>query len=196
MMKKLIVCSLFILLIAGCGEAERQHDPNVASSKFNSPFANVVLELQDKVLEGDYELAIYSRKTEYAVNESVIIFAELTYIGEQKEIEITHTMYPVSFGTVENTRNAHFARMIDQPLGTTLLKKNEPMLYAYQFNGALFPISDNSEHADFMDELSNHTFPVGEYTITAYADFKVQDEAILHHFDASITFEVVPEKVQ
>lgn len=186
-----MVIVMFTVLLTACGEVQPQNTTNpVTTSVLNKE----ELDLMDKVTEGDYELAIYTKKTQYAVNEPIDVYADITYIGEREEIEIGHSMYPVGFAIMEHTRNLDIGGAMEEPYKVTLLKRNEPMQYNYSFTGG-YSSDDDDDVISFVKDLRDGQLPQGEYTITAYADFKEhgQDSVPPYLFNVSISFIVSSE---
>lgn len=185
-MKKLAILVIFILLLTACGEAGQQ---NITNPHTLSSLNKTELVLENKVTEGDFELAIYTKKTNYEVNELVDVYAELTYVGELEEVEIGHSMYPVGFSIMEHTRDFDIGGAMEQPYIVTLLKQNEPVQYQYSFSGG-YSSKDAADYIAFIKDVSDNRLPRGEYTIAAYADFTIhgQESAPSYRFNTSISF--------
>ncbi|MCR8659351.1 hypothetical protein [Paenibacillus endoradicis] len=185
-MKKLVMIVIFILLLTACGETRQQ---NIANPDASSGLTKEDLVLERKVIEVDYELALYTNKSQYAVNEPIDVYAELTYIGELEEVEIGHSMYPVGFSIMEHTRDLDMGGAMEQPYIVTLLKRNEPIQYKYSFSGG-YSSDDDADYIAFVKDLRDEQLPQGEYTITAYADFKAheQESSPPYRFSTSISF--------
>lgn len=197
-MKRLILLLLTLLLLDACGEGRSSNKaltPNNAgtgrqleepsgpiSSLAISPTASPAipspapsfnrdeLSLSSKAKQGDFELAIYTSKTEYEIDELIEVYAELTYVGEEEQIEIGHSMYPVGFDISEHTRSLFIMGAMEEPYIVTTLKRNEPIRYEYSFSGG-HSSNDNEDYIAFVKDLADNKLPQGEYTISAYADF-------------------------
>lgn len=193
-MKKLVMIVIFTLLLTACSETREQNTSNLGTS---SVLNKEDLVLERKVTEGDYELAIYTEKSQYAVNELIDVYAELTYIGELEEVEIGHSMYPVGFSTMEQTRTIDIEGAMEEPYVVTLLKRNEPIQYKYSFSGG-YSSNDDADYIAFVKDLKDNQFPQGVYTITAYASFGIhgQESVPPYRFNTSISFIVSSDEVQ
>ena len=177
---------IFTLLLSACGDAGQQNKPNPATS---SVLNKEELVLENKVTEGDFELAIYTKKTQYAINELIDVYAELTYIGELEEVEIGHAMRPVGFSIMEHTRDFNIGGVMAEPYMVTLLKQNKPIQYKYSFSGG-YSSADGEEYVAFARDLQDNQLPQGEYTITAVASFNIheQESEPSYGFKTSISF--------
>lgn len=191
-MKKFVMVVMFSLLLTACGEVRGQNTTNLAAS---SVLTQEELVSEKKVTEGDFELAIYSKKTDYAVNELIDVYAELTYIGELEEIEIGHAMYPVGFSISEHTRSYDIGGSMNEPYIVTLLKRNEPVRYPFSFSGGY---SGDDDKDAFVADIKDNQLPQGEYTITTGARFNLHgnDSAPPYRINTSISFVVSPDEVQ
>lgn len=188
---------IFTLLLSACGDAGRQIKSNPATS---SVLNKEELVLENKVTEGDFELTIYTKKTQYAINELIDVYAELTYIGELEEVEIGHAMYPVGFSIMEHTRDLDIGGAMAEPYMVTLLKRNEPIQYNYSFSGG-YSSEDGEEYVAFAKDLQDNKLPEGEYTITAGASFRIHGQELeppydFYGFNTSISFIVSSDEVQ
>lgn len=179
-LKKLAVLLLSLLLLSACGEGELKGTPSPqhqagAGNQEPEPSPTSALKeeelvLSTKVTEGDFELALYTSKTHYAVDETIKVYAELTYTGEQEQIEIGHSMYPVGFTIEEHTRDMSIPGFMNEPYIVTTLKKDEPVKYEYSFSGG-YSEQDGEDYIAFVKELMDEQFPEGQYTIAAHASF-------------------------
>jgi len=193
-MKKLVMIVIFTLLLTACGEVQQQNTTNPATS---TVLNKEELDLERKVIEGDFELAIYTKKAQYAVNELIDVYAELTYIGELDEVEIGHAMYPVGFNIMEHTRKIDIGGSMNEPYIVTHLMRNEPIQYKYSFSGG-YSSEDGEEYVAFAKDLQDNQLPQGEYTITAVASFNIhgQESEPTYGFNTSISFIVGSDEVQ
>jgi len=196
-MKKLAIVVMFVLLLTACGKAGQQNTTKPAAS---SMLNKEELVLEKKVTEDDFELAVYTKKTQYAVNELIDVYAELTYIGELEEIEIGHAMYPVGFDIKEHTRDINIEGAMNEPYFVTLLKRNVPVQYQYSFSGG-YSSDDAADYIAFVEDLQDEQLPLGEYTITAGVSFRIHEQELeppyhLYGFNTSISFLVSDNEVQ
>lgn len=204
-MKRLILLLLTLVMLDACGAGKSSDQALVpnntgtsqqleqpsspAPSLFINPsttpitpsptpsFNRAELSLSSKAKQGDFELAIYTSKTEYEVDELIEVYAELTYVGEKEQIEIGHSMYPVGFDISEHTRGLFIMGAMEEPYIVTTLKRNEPVRYEYSFSGG-HSSNDSKDYIAFVKALADNKLPQGEYTISAYADFNehISDE--------------------
>lgn len=191
----MLIVAACVIMVTACGGEAKQ--PNSTTPANLSVLSKEQLVLERKVTEGDFELAIYTKKTEYAENELIDVYAELTYMGELDEIEIGHAMYPVGFDITEHTRAYHIGGSMNEPYIVTLLKRNEPVRYQYSFSGG-YSGDDDKDFIAFVENIKEDKLHQGEYTIRAGASFNLHgnDSAPRYQMNTSISFIVGSDGVQ
>ncbi|MNZ77443.1 hypothetical protein D3C78_959820 [compost metagenome] len=184
---------MFMFLLGGCSI---EGDSSPIPSNKQSVLINdePVSEISKEVTEGDFVYRLVTEKADYAKGDEIIIYAELEYIGDQSSIEIYHAMSPFSFPIKELTRGYDIGYMMNQPLLTTELKKNEP-LREYYAGGGGYGSQDKKEYIAFMKEFNENGFPTGEYVVYGMTDFYIIDDAtgqqeVDYKLNAEISFEV------
>ncbi|MFS0574930.1 lipoprotein [Sporosarcina sp. 179-K 3D1 HS] len=165
-MKKIFFLFTLLLFLTGCGTemARNQGDPQ-----------NPLPPAESEVKEGDFIYRLYTEKDVYDTFGDTAIFAELTYVGDQEEINIAHAASPFYFPMEERTRGLEIGFAMSEPLIFTNLKKGEPLRHIYQFAGG-YSDQDDPEYVQFVKSIiANKGFPEGEYIIHGTADFTVAD---------------------
>ncbi len=125
-----------------------------------------------EVKEGDFVYRLVTEKEEYSEGEAIKIYAELEYIGDQEEIEISHGGSPFSFPMVETTRNYDIDSFNFLVLKRTKLIKGESLRLEFLGSGG-YGSQDENEYTEFMKRVANNEFPKGRYVVNGAADFNV-----------------------
>jgi len=168
-MKKLIqiIFIMLTLLLSSC-TYELESDNEV--TKLDN---YEVIKTMDEVIEGDFIYRLVTEKGEYLDNESVNIYAELEYIGDNEEITIYHAASPFFFPMVEKIRDYSIDYPMDEPLISTKLIKGKPLREEYKRSGG-YSSQDEKEYVNFMKSFLDNGFPTGYYVVNGFADFYVQ----------------------
>jgi len=168
-MKKLIqiIFIMLTLLLSSC-TYELESDNEV--TKLDN---YEVIKTMDEVIEGDFIYRLVTEKGEYLDNESVNIYAELEYIGDNEEITIYHAASPFFFPMVEKIRDYSIDYPMDEPLISTKLIKGKPLREEYKRSGG-YSSQDEKEYVNFMKSFLDNDFPTGYYVVNGFADFYVQ----------------------
>lgn len=132
------------------------------------------LKTKTEVKEEDFVYRLVTEKAEYSEREAIKLYAELEYIGDQEEIEISYGGSPFSFPMVETTRNYEIDYLNFQVLKRTKLIKGESLRQEYLGSGG-FGAQDEKEYIEFMKQVTNNKFPKGHYVVNGSADFNVID---------------------
>ncbi|MCG3089337.1 hypothetical protein [Sporosarcina cyprini] len=132
---------------------------------------------EDEVREGDFIFRLVSEKTKYDEYEKPVIYAELTYVGEKEEIQISHAASPFSFPIHEKNRGYTIDYVMNTPLLLTDLKRGEPYREYYGFAGG-YSDKDAEAYAEFVQSIIEHGgFPRGKYTMEGDANFSIVDDS-------------------
>ncbi|QTD41492.1 hypothetical protein [Sporosarcina sp. Te-1] len=132
---------------------------------------------EDEVREGDFVFRLVSEKQEYGEFEKPEIYAKLTYVGDKKEIQISHAASLFSFPIHEQSRGYTVDYAMDTPLLITNLKRGEPYRESYEFAGG-YSDQDDEDYVAFVQSIIDHSgFPKGDYSMEGYADFSVVDDS-------------------
>lgn len=169
MNKLLIIISAIAFVLAGCSGHPKVDGQNIVKEAQIGPKAEAT--------EGDFVYRLVSEKSVYAESERVELYAELEYVGEEKEIEIAHAASPFSFPMKEKTRGFEIGYGMDQPRIVTTLKKGEPLREQYKGGGG-YGSQDPKEYIDFIKTVAEASrkgsLPTGEYEVTGGAEFEPQ----------------------
>ena len=168
-MRKLIqiIFIMLALLLTSC--TSKSESDNIVAKLDNYE----VLNTKDEVTEGDFIYRLVTEKAEYLDNESVRIYAELEYIGDNEEITIYHAASPFYFPMVEKTRDFSIGYPMNEPLLSTKLIKGKPLREEYKRSGG-YSSQDEKEYVNFMKSFLDNGFPAGYYVVNGFADFYVQ----------------------
>ncbi|WP_053178221.1 DUF4362 domain-containing protein [Peribacillus loiseleuriae] len=167
-MKKISLILSFMFLSIGLFGCQRNNDEKVD----NAPSITENLETKAEVTEGEFVYRLVTEKAEYGEDEPMKIYAELEYIGDKEEIEISHAASPFHFPMVETTRNYEIGYGMDQPSLSTVILKGEPLRTEYRGSGG-YGSQDKKEYIEFMKRIMNQEFPEGHYVVNGIADFGV-----------------------
>jgi hypothetical protein len=176
-MKRFLSLLLITLAATSCGNSDTSTD---RVKKEKTIVSNNQMISEVKV--GDFVLQIISEKSAYKVNEDVKISARLKYVGKGKKQKIFHAASPFTFGVFEANRKIGLLSVMDQPLLSSELKRDE-WLEKPHTKSAVYLNDD--PNIDFQKEyMQNPGFPAGEYRIKVTADFfvKVGDEEVDYKF--------------
>ncbi|UVI33067.1 hypothetical protein [Paenibacillus spongiae] len=159
-----------LIFITGCGSKEKQESEDPGTVKVD------ILNKQNAVTaDGDFIYRLVTEKAEYSLGETVKIYAELEYIGEQDSITIYHAASPFSFPIEERTRGYSIGYNMNTPLLNTTLKRGEPLREEYKNSGG-FGETDERAYIDFIKSLWADGFPAGYYVVDGFADFYVESK--------------------
>ncbi|KMJ56755.1 hypothetical protein AB685_19750 [Bacillus sp. LL01] len=168
-MKKYVFLLFLVLVLLFTGCNTKTNNKNAAKwsgEKINQS----VHEVHDK----NFIYRLVTDKQKYQGTETVNLYAELEYIGEEEEVIISHAASPFYFDITEKTRDFLIYYGMDQPLITTTLKKGETLRESYTKNGG-FSDQDDTAYIDFVKDFLKNGFPTGYYVVDGYADFSVED---------------------
>ena len=188
-MRKLIqiIFIMLALLLTSC--TSKSESDNIVAKLDNYE----VLNTKDEVTEGDFIYRLVTEKAEYLDNESVRIYAELEYIGDNEEITIYHAASPFYFPMVEKTRDFSIDYPMNQPLISTKLIKGKPLREEYKRSGG-YSSQDEKEYVNFIKSFWDKGFPTGYYVVNGFVDFYVQsnenDKQEEFNIKAQIDFKV------
>ncbi|QVY61307.1 hypothetical protein [Cytobacillus gottheilii] len=178
-MKKFTFVSfmLAVLLLSGCGTTDNTnsksdgYDVEKSHSKLDE---YEVVNTESEVQDGDFIYRLVTEKSEYTTDESVNIYAELEYVGDQKEVMIYHAMSPFYFPMVEKVRNYEIEYAMAEPLVGTTLKKGEPLRHDYTRAGG-YSTDKQDDYTKFMKSFVEDGFLEGYYILNGSAEFYTGD---------------------
>ncbi|MEZ7170738.1 hypothetical protein [Sporosarcina sp. OR05] len=162
-MKKGLVSLAIIGLLAGCS----------VSIKGNTPSKNVSYPQEAEMQADDFVYKLYTEKETYNEFEETAIYAELTYVGDQESIVISHAASPFYFPIKELTRNYEIDYAMNEPLIHTTLKKGVPLKVKYEFAGG-YSDEDEAAKREFIQTIVDKGFPTGKYVVSGSAQFYVE----------------------
>lgn len=127
-----------------------------------------------EVKEGDFVYRLVTEKADYNEGEAIKIYAELEYIGDQEEIEISYGGSPFSFPMVETTRNYNIDYFNFLVSKRSKLIKGESLRQEYLGSGG-YGSQDEKDYTEFMKRIANNEFPKGHYVVNGAANFNEID---------------------
>ncbi len=128
--KWIIPLVAIVFMLVGCGTGSNN---NGTSSNYE--FENITEGIAE---DEQFSFRLYSEKSVYQVGEPLQIKAELTYIGDQESIKISHAASPIWLLTTNLTEDYRFDAAMNEPLIITELKKDVPFVQEYQFSGGTY----------------------------------------------------------
>ncbi|MBD3921670.1 hypothetical protein H8B09_23085 [Paenibacillus sp. PR3] len=145
-----------------------------------------------EVKDDDFVYRLVAETAEDQAADSVKLYAELEYVGDQDEVTITHAMSPFYFPMKETTRGYGIGYMMDQPLITTTLKKGEPLREEYHGSGGYSEDQDPKDYIQFIKDFGANGFLPGRYEVNGFADFNylVGEKREPHKLSATVVFTV------
>lgn len=171
------VLMAFILLLVACGAVEESPKANDESQNLpdsSSPDTPSPYPFEADIKDGDFMYKIYTEQDVYKTSEAPVIIGELTYVGDQAEVEIGHAETPLSFYLEEKTRNVKIDMLIREIGATSKLKKDVPLTVTYDVSQG-FVMEDDKESLKFFDMVKKNGFPPGEYIINGHASFHFKE---------------------
>ena len=145
---------------------------------------------EDEVREGDFIFRLVSEKKKYEEYEKPEIYAELTYVGQNEEIRISHAASPFSFPIHEKTRGYTVDYAMNTPLLITNLKRGEPYRESYEFAGG-YSDQDDEDYVVFVQSIIDHSgFPKGDYSMEGYANFSIIDDSVTSEKEMNMRLQI------
>lgn len=176
-----------IFILAGCGTGTQNN-----SNSLNYELENVT---EGFVEDGHFSFKLISEKAVYQVGEPLQIKAELTYIGEEESIRISHAASPIWMLTSNLSEGYQFDAAMNEPLIFTDLKKNVPFVEQYQFSGGTYyeGAPGNPYSEDVFLQMAEGKFPPGQYEIKGKTDFAIGEDIMTERvqLETYIIFTVV-----
>ena len=189
--KWIISLVVLVLMLFGCGTGEQTNENSTGNSS-NNEIENVT---EGFIEDGQFSFKLTSEKAVYQVGESLQIHAELTYIGDEESITISHAASPIWLMTTNLTEDYQFQAAMNEPLIFTELKKGVPLIEEYQFSGGTYfeggPGNPYSEEV-FL-QMAEGKFPPGQYEIKGKTDFAIGENIMTERvqLETYIIFTVV-----
>ncbi|HLS22449.1 MAG TPA: hypothetical protein VK037_00890 [Pseudogracilibacillus sp.] len=184
-LSKVYFSILFIVItLVSCTIPDMTDEPIV-----NELDSYEVIQHHSEVEEGDFLFRLYTDQPEQIEGEFVSLKGEIVYIGDEAEIEISHTDEPISFHIKEKIRGYSIPYFIKEIGVYTILTKDEP--YEVSFNRAnIAPLEEEDKNEmRFIEEFSEREdFPVGYYEVIGMFDFFITDPEVPED-EAHIEFE-------
>lgn len=123
----------------------------------------------------------------YEEFEEIIVFAELTYVGNLDSIDISHSASPFYFPIEEQTRGIEIDYAMNDPEVHTTLLKDVPFREKYVFAGG-YSDQDDEKTIELVKTIRDKGFPKGNYIVKGIANFN-HDEA-KYDLNVNVGFQV------
>jgi hypothetical protein len=162
----MIVC----IVLTSCSSSGGTNDKKQGYNSHNEAITT-----QAEVREGDFIYRLVSEQGTYEGNDSVMMYAELEYIGEKSEVTIFHSASPFNFPIVEKTRDYAIPYVMNEPLLNTTLIHGEPLREKYGRSGG-YGSNDEEGYVKFMKSFLKDGFPSGYYIVDGFADFYIESD--------------------
>ncbi|PYZ96461.1 hypothetical protein CR205_12125 [Alteribacter lacisalsi] len=170
-----------LFFLTGCGTGEQDEETpaqgldGADSQNHSEPEpGEKELQISDEVTDKDFVFKIRLDDAYYEEYEDISLHAELTYTGDQDEIEITHNPSPFWFPMEELDRGYDIGyHQVDMGGGTTL-EPGKTMTETFEGPAGGFGETDPEEYRKFMEDIhENDGFPAGHYVVNGYVEFTV-----------------------
>ncbi|SFS77427.1 hypothetical protein [Paenibacillus sp. BC26] len=165
---------LFSILLASCGSRDAREEVLVHPKN------------EVTVTQSDFTYRLVTAKPEYSSGESVPIYAELTYNGDEESITINHSASPFYFPIQELTTGYDIEYAMNDVGASTVLIKGKPMRGTFSIRGGGYSESDPKAYKDFIDNFIKNGYARGHYAVNGFADFSLADQRI--RIEAQIDF--------
>ena len=165
--KALFIVTFVLSLLVGC-----QQNEETSTVENDSGISDETKTTYSYVRIGDFIYRLSTEKEQYNGEEPIMINAELEYVGDQAQIDITHAASTFYFPIKETTRNYDIPYAMEQPLLHTTLVKGEPLKMTYHGSGG-YSEQDKEEVVHFMKQIMAGDFPTGSYVVEGYVEFTV-----------------------
>lgn len=177
-----------VVMLTACGD-KKSSNADASQAPANQ---KEDIEPSAEVKDGDFVYRLVATDAEDQSADSVKLYAELEYVGDQDEVTITHSMSPFYFPMRETTRGYDIGYMMDQPLITTKLKKGEPLREQYHRSGGYSEDQDPKAYIEFMKAFMEKGFQPGRYEVNGFAEFNllVGEKSEPHKLSATVAFTV------
>lgn len=185
--KWILTVAFMAILLIGCGTSTNNN--NTSS---NYEYENITESTDEN---GQFSFILKSEKAVYQVGEPLQIKAELTYIGDEESVTISHAASPIWLLTTNLTENYQFEAAMNEPLIFTELKKGIPYIEVYQFSGGSY--YEGSPGKPYSDEvfkqMAEGRFPPGQYEIKGRTDFAIGEDIMTKrvNLETAIIFTVI-----
>ncbi len=192
-MRNMWLFSLIVVTLIQASCDSKQETINYTSELEDSADSNI----RAVVIKDDFIYRLVTEMEEYREDETVSIYAELEYIGDNKEVIIYHASSPFYYSMFELTREFGIPFAMDQPGLRTILVRGEPLREEYKRAGITGLYEDEEEYENFIKKFIKDGFPDGHYRLSGSAKFHVESkkdgevEKVDYKLKAEIEFKVV-----
>ncbi|MBO1002165.1 hypothetical protein [Pseudogracilibacillus auburnensis] len=181
MKRVLFVSSIitFVLLLVSCQPTDDFDQTQLEEYEVKQTIA--------ETREGDFVFRLLSEKEVYEENESVELYGEIIYVGDEEEVSIGHSASAILFSIEEKVRGYTIDYAVEDIGTTTTLKKGENYRKKYKKSIHYSEEIDPKEYIAFAEEfMEGDGFPPGYYVVNGVTDFflsPVEDDDGAKHFE-------------
>ncbi|WP_060678711.1 hypothetical protein [Virgibacillus halodenitrificans] len=180
---------MLVLPIAGCSTSDKIDSKELEKIE--------VKKTKDETVQDDFLFRLVSKKDQYKKGEEVILYGEIVYKGDKKEVNINHASSAIFFNIREETRGYEIGYAVkDIGLTTTLYRLGSPYQKQYTKNIGYNPENETQDYEQFTDDfLKNDGFPPGYYKVKGHTDFSLSSEGELEqkkfNMEAAMTLKLL-----
>ncbi|TMW71005.1 hypothetical protein [Alteribacter natronophilus] len=171
-------CLLFLSACGTGGQDDEYRADGTAGEGSEDEAEGQERELQtsDEAEDGDFTYRIWLDEAYYQEYEEILLHAELTYTGDEEEIDITHNPSPFWFPMEERDRGFEVGYyQIDMGGGTTF-GPGDSITETFEGPAGGYGETDPESYRTFMEDIhENEGFPKGHYVVNGYAEFTVME---------------------
>lgn len=182
--KQLFLLTFIFIILVGC-----QQNEGSSTVENDSGILDETKTTYTEVRIGDFIYRLSTEKEQYNGDEPIMIDAELEYVGDQAQIDISHAASPFYFPIKETTRSYDIPYAMDQPLLHTVLVKGEPLKMTYHGSGG-YSEHDDEEVVNFMKQIMKGNFPTGSYMVEGFVEFTVVETKEPMMINGTVHFDV------
>ncbi|AXI01036.1 hypothetical protein DV702_15710 [Sporosarcina sp. PTS2304] len=174
--------------------SDQKHETGMNTASNSSVEDQQELTARTEVNEGDFIYRLVSEKDHYTEGEPVNIYAELEYIGAEKEVEINHGSSPFFFPMTETTRNYEIEYGVTMPFVRTFLEQGVPLRQTTTGGGS-YSEHSKEEYKNFMKRVMRQDYPSGHYIVNGAVKFTLAGEKEVEYMiEAQIEFTIDKNK--
>lgn len=155
--------TILVFFVSGCSSSNKVSNTELEDYEVKKTI--------DENVQGDFVFRLVSEKNEYETGEDVKLYGEITYIGDQNEVTITHSSSAILFSLEEKVRGFDIGYSVEDLEVATVLKKGEPYREDYVKTGG-YDGGSPSDYVRFIKAfVGKDGFPSGYYVVSGETDF-------------------------
>lgn len=188
MKRVLFVSSIitFVLLLVSCQPTDDFDQTQLEEYEVKQTIA--------ETKEGDFVFRLSTEKEQYEENETIEVYGEIIYVGNEEEVSIGHSDSAILFSIEEKVRGYTIGYSVADIGRTTTIKKGASYRKKYKKSIFYNEETESKEYIAFAEEfMDGDGFPPGYYVVNGVTDFFLSpveddDEAKHIEIEAEIDF--------